>query len=236
MGNSPMNNYDMASTDPPWGDREIELLAATDEIQLFTEPKVLVRFVGLWGAGADVFVRPGEADGSTPISDEGGVLRDLGTFEHSGCRQFRKSGQDADGTVRSSGAAGGVIGGELTRDWMGLLAHLNDTLHGLAAAIQHLASGVGIAPLGQGGSSVLQGVADPKGLTSLGESDSGPDIRGQRLYTPEEAAALMRMHVQTVRKRCRQGQVGFQDGSRRWWITGKEVENYLLGRQRVHGR
>lgn len=63
-----------------------------------------------------------------------------------------------------------------------------------------------------------------------------PSINGDRVYHPSVAAKLMLLNHQTIRKHCRQGKYGFQDGSGRWWIRQSEIDHYLKGRKTIHGK
>jgi hypothetical protein len=63
-----------------------------------------------------------------------------------------------------------------------------------------------------------------------------PSINGDRVYHPSVAAKLMLLNHQTIRKHCRQGKYGFQDGSGRWWIRQSEIDHYLKGRKKIHGK
>ena len=63
-----------------------------------------------------------------------------------------------------------------------------------------------------------------------------PSINGDLVFHPSVAAKLMLLNHQTVRKHCRQGRYGFQDGSGRWWIRQSEIDHYLKGRKKIHGK
>lgn len=63
-----------------------------------------------------------------------------------------------------------------------------------------------------------------------------PSINGDLVFHPRVAAKLMLLNHQTVRKHCRQGRYGFQDGSGRWWIRQSEIDHYLKGRKKIHGK
>lgn len=62
-----------------------------------------------------------------------------------------------------------------------------------------------------------------------------PDPRLEML-TPQEAAALMKRHVQTVLKWCRQKRIGHKvSGGKHYLISRHEVNEYVRGRLLVHG-
>lgn len=62
-----------------------------------------------------------------------------------------------------------------------------------------------------------------------------PDPRLEML-TPQEAAVLMKRHVQTVLKWCRKGSIGHKvSGGKHYLISRHEVNEYVRGRLMVHG-
>lgn len=56
------------------------------------------------------------------------------------------------------------------------------------------------------------------------------------VYKTDEAAELLELHEQTVRKYCRDGVFGSRTKSGRWVIRGSEVEHFRKGQSRIHGR
>ncbi len=56
------------------------------------------------------------------------------------------------------------------------------------------------------------------------------------MLTPHEAAVLMKRHVQTVLKWCRQKRIGHKvSGGKHYLISRHEVNEYVRGRLMVHG-
>lgn len=60
--------------------------------------------------------------------------------------------------------------------------------------------------------------------------------RGDKAYGTGEAAGLLGLNEQTVRKYCRERVFGVQATSGRWVIRHSEVERFLQGRDRIHGK
>lgn len=53
------------------------------------------------------------------------------------------------------------------------------------------------------------------------------------LFTPEEAAAILKMHPVTVRRLLREGQIaGVKLGKRQWRITRAGLDQFLKGDQK----
>lgn len=63
-----------------------------------------------------------------------------------------------------------------------------------------------------------------------------PSINGDRLYSPGDAAKLMRINIQTVRRHVRQGRYGLKDSFGRLWVRQSEIDHILLARKKVHGK
>jgi len=57
-----------------------------------------------------------------------------------------------------------------------------------------------------------------------------------RVLGTKETARLLGLDEQTVRKYCRQRVFGTQTTHRRWVIRQSEVDRYLEGRDRIHGK
>jgi len=59
---------------------------------------------------------------------------------------------------------------------------------------------------------------------------------GERLYTPKEAAPLLKLNEQTVRQHIKNGKLGgIKDESGRWWVRQQDIERYLNARKLIHG-
>ncbi len=56
------------------------------------------------------------------------------------------------------------------------------------------------------------------------------------IHGTKEAARLLGLNEQTVRKYCRQRVFGTQVTGRRWVIRQSEINRYLEGRDRIHGK
>src|ERR1043166_7063277 len=63
-----------------------------------------------------------------------------------------------------------------------------------------------------------------------------PSIAGDRLYSVDEAAKLLRFDQQTVRRHIRQGTYAFKDEAKRLWIRQSEIDHFLMARKKVHGK
>lgn len=57
-----------------------------------------------------------------------------------------------------------------------------------------------------------------------------------RAYGTAEAAGLLRLNEQTVRKYCRERVFGAQTTGGRWVIRQSELDHFLKGQRRVHGK
>jgi excisionase family DNA binding protein len=57
-----------------------------------------------------------------------------------------------------------------------------------------------------------------------------------RVYRTNEAAELLGLNEQTVRKYCRNRVFGTQTVGRRWVIRQSEVERFLNGQRRISGK
>jgi len=57
-----------------------------------------------------------------------------------------------------------------------------------------------------------------------------------RVHGTKDTAQLLGLDEQTVRKYCRQRVFGTQTTGRRWVIRQSEIDSYLEGRDRIHGK
>ncbi len=63
-----------------------------------------------------------------------------------------------------------------------------------------------------------------------------PSIGGDRFFSPDEAAKLLRINIQTVRRHVRQGRYGHKDTFGRLWVRQSEIDHLLLARKKIHGK
>ena len=54
---------------------------------------------------------------------------------------------------------------------------------------------------------------------------NGPKINADHAYTAQEAAVLLELTVETIKKKCRDGEItGIQKGSKKkWHVKGNEI-------------
>lgn len=85
----------------------------------------------------------------------------------------------------------------------------------------------------------LERLVEKLGATAVKEEEPVPlvpSIAGDRLYSVEEAAKLLRFDQQTVRRHIRQGRYGSKDESKRMWVRQSEIDHFLMARKKVHGK
>jgi excisionase family DNA binding protein len=105
--------------------------------------------------------------------------------------------------------------------------------------LQAIARAVRVNGDHQGGATVVDYGLGGVGLTGAKRSTGGivqPSLGGERLYSTEEAAEILQLNVQTVRKHLRIRKIGGHcDRSGRWWIRQSDIEAFLTARRKVHG-
>ncbi len=95
------------------------------------------------------------------------------------------------------------------------------------------------ASTGERIAAALERLVEKLGGTAVKEKEQVPlvpSIAGDRLYSVEEAAKLLRFDAQTVRRHVRKGRYGFKDESKRLWIRQSEIDHFLLARKKIHGK
>ncbi len=73
-------------------------------------------------------------------------------------------------------------------------------------------------------------------VTAIQVQQANTAIATDRVYRPDEAAALLGLNEQTVRKYCRQRVFGAQTKGGRWVIRHSEVDHFLAGQKLIHGK
>jgi len=83
----------------------------------------------------------------------------------------------------------------------------------------------------------LEGIAVALQRMAAGQPTQSESVPAfDRVYGTGEAAALLDLNEQTVRRYCREGVFGTQMERGRWVIRQSEVDHYLRGRARISGK
>lgn len=83
----------------------------------------------------------------------------------------------------------------------------------------------------------LEGIAVALQRMAAGQPTQSESVPAfDRVYGTGEAAALLDLNEQTVRKYCRERVFGTQMERGRWVIRQSEVDHYLRGRARISGK
>jgi len=83
----------------------------------------------------------------------------------------------------------------------------------------------------------LERIASALEKLTAGQSQSAErSLDCDPVYRTDEAARLLGLHEQTVRKYCRQRVFGTQTKNGRWVIRGSELDHFLKGQRRIHGK
>jgi len=73
-------------------------------------------------------------------------------------------------------------------------------------------------------------------LERLGPKEEVKEEPIQRMLTPEEVSAILRLNVQTVMKWCREGRITATKCAGKWLIRREEVERYLHRNEIINGK
>lgn len=75
-------------------------------------------------------------------------------------------------------------------------------------------------------------------LQEQAKAASATNVESPRpqVLTPAEVAAALRLHVQTVMRWCREGEIAATKIGRKWLVPRSEVDRQLTRYQLIHGR